>query len=33
MDIKKELDKLFDDPLLGDISPKEVELFRFPPDM
>ena len=33
MDIEKELDKLFDDPLLGDISPKEVELFRFPPDM
>lgn len=33
MDIEKELDKLFDDPLLGDISPKEVELFRFPSDM
>ena len=33
MDIEKELDKLFDDPLLEDISPKEVELFRFPPDM
>ena len=33
MDIEKELDKLFDDPLLGDISPKEVDLFRFPPDM
>ena len=33
MDLEKELDKLFDDPLLGDITPKEVELFRFPPDM
>ena len=33
MDIEKELDKLFTDPLLGDITPQEVELFRMPADM
>ncbi|MGM9760409.1 MAG: GIY-YIG nuclease family protein [Parabacteroides sp.] len=33
MDIERALEKLFDDPLLSDITAKEVELFHLPEDM
>ena len=33
MDIDKELDDLLDDPLLNDITAKEVELFSLTPEM
>ena len=33
MDIDKELEKIFDDPLLSDITAKEAELFDMPKDM
>lgn len=33
MDIDKELEKIFDDPLLSDITAKEAGLFDIPQDM
>ena len=33
MDLDKELDDIFQDPLLGDISAREKDIFNMPDDM